>query len=93
MLYEVENETDQGNLWYTNVTGWNKYYNSRYISPEILVIKQYIAVYNNTVSIANWVGKVLVGVEIENAIFTETQRQIFWQLWKIADSAKTKKKK
>lgn len=93
MLYEVENETDQGDLWYTNVTGWNKYYSSRYISPEILAIKQYIAVYNNTVSIANWVDRVLVGVEIENAIFAETQRQIFWQLWKIAGPAKTSKKK
>ena len=91
MLYEVENETDQGDTWYTKVAGWDKFYNSRYISPKILTIKQYIAIYNNTVSIANWVNGVQVGVEIENSLFADTQKQIFWKFWEIAGSQKTKK--
>lgn len=87
-IYEIENETDQGNYWYTNVPGIEKYYKSRYISPKILTIKQYIAVFNNTVSIANWIKGEYFGIEIDNAIYAKTQRQIFWKFWEIAGEPK-----
>lgn len=86
ILYEVENETDQGNYWYTDVLNWGKYYRSRYIPPKILEIKQYIGVFNNTVSIINWVDGEEVGIEIVNSIYTNTQRQIFWKFWDIAEA-------
>lgn len=84
MLYEVENETDQGDYWYTAVTGWEKYYQSHHISPKILDIKQYIAVFNNTVAIMNWLDSEEVGIEITNAPYADMQRQIFWQFWELA---------
>ena len=83
-LYEVENETDQGDYWYTEVANWGKYYKSRHISPKVLEIKQYIGIFNNTVSIANWVEGESVGVEIQNALFANTQRQLFWNMWNLA---------
>lgn len=89
-LYEIENETDQGDYWYTNVANWGKYYQSRFIDPKTLAIKQYIAVFNNTVSIANWINEEFVGIEIENAIFANTERQFFWKFWEIAGLGKEK---
>lgn len=84
MLYEIENETDQGDFWYTGVQGWPKYYQSRYISPKILEIKQYIGIFNNTVSIANWIDNEPVGIEVVNAVYASTQRQLFRKFWEIA---------
>lgn len=84
MLYEVENETDQGDYWYTSVEGWPKYYKSRYISPKILHIKQYIAIFNHTVAIMNWHDGEEVGLEIVNQTYAEMERQRFWKFWEIA---------
>lgn len=84
-LYEVENETDQGDYWYTNVEGWPKFYQSRHISSKVLDIKQYIAVFNHTVAIMNWDDGEEVGLEIINETYADMERQRFWQFWKIAD--------
>jgi len=84
-LYEVENETDQGDYWYTDVLGWADYYDSRHIPPKLLDIKQYVAIFNHTVAIINWLDEEEVGVEIDNAAYAEMQRQLFWQSWKLAD--------
>lgn len=84
MLYEVENETDQHNFWYTDISGWKNFYKSRHISSKTLKIKQYIAIFNNTVAIINWGKGEEVGVEIINASFAEMQRQLFWKFWNIA---------
>lgn len=84
MLYEVENETDQGNYWYTNIFGWKNFYKSRHIPTRTLKIKQYIAIFNNTVAIINWSKGDEIGIEIINASFTEMQKQLFWKFWGIA---------
>lgn len=83
-LFELENETDQGNYWYTDIPNWAKFYKSRYISPKILEIKQYIAVFDNTVSIINWFDGEDIGIEIVNSIYAKTQKQLFWKFWEIA---------
>lgn len=88
MLYEVENEVDQGDYWYTDVIHWDHFYKSRYISPKILKIKQYIAIFNNTVAIANWINNEEVGVEITNSIYSNMQKQIFWRFWETPSSKK-----
>lgn len=85
-LYELENETDQQNYWYTNILNWNKYYRSRYLPPKTLEIKQYIGIFNNTVSMINWIDGEEVGIEIINSIYANTQRQIFWKFWDIAEA-------
>lgn len=84
MLYEIENETDQGDYSYTEVQGWPKYYRSRFVPPKILEIKQYIAIFNNTVSISNWIENKPVGIEIVNTVYANTQRQLFWKFWEVA---------
>ena len=81
---EVENATDQGNYWYTEVPNWGKYYKSRYVPPKVLNIQQYQVIFNDTISILNWVDGNKVGVEITNAPFAEMYRQIFWKFWDIA---------
>ena len=83
-LYEIENATDQGDYWYTNVKNWGKFYKSCHISKKELEIKQYLAVFNSTVAIMNWTKGDEVGVEIINASFAEMQKQMFWKFWKIA---------
>ena len=83
MLYEIENETDQGNYWYTDVTGWKNFYQSRYIDPKILEIKQYIAIFNNTVAVNNWSDGEEIGVEIINSAYADMQKQLFWKFWEI----------
>jgi len=93
-LYELENETDQGDYSYTSVRGWEKYYKSLYIPPKTLDIKQYIAIFNDTVSIINWLDDEEVGLEIINSPYAELQRQLFkkfWNLTKQTSSKKTKK--
>lgn len=82
-LYEIENETDQGDFWYTDVARWGDFYHSRHIKPDILEIKQYIAIFNNTVAIINWSNREEVGVEIINSSFADMQRQLFWEFWEI----------
>ncbi len=81
---EIENATDQGDYWYTNVPNWGKYYKSRYIPPAILNIKQYQVIFNNTISILNWSDGNKIGVEIANSPFVDMYRQIFWKFWDIA---------
>lgn len=83
-LYEIENETDQGDYWYTDVPHWGDFYKSRHIKPAVLEIKQYIAIFNNTVAIINWSNGEEIGVEIINSSFADLQKQLFWKFWEIA---------
>lgn len=89
MLYELENETDQGDYWYTKVVNWCEFYKSRHIPRKILDIKQYIAIFNNTVAIINWLGREEVGVEIINSSYADMQKQLFKKFWKIAEKVKS----
>lgn len=84
MLYEIENETDQGDYWYTNVPGWGNFYQSRHINPATLKIKQYIAIFDNTVAIINWSNNEEIGIEIINSSYADMQKQLFWKFWEIA---------
>lgn len=90
---EVENATDQGDYWYTSVPDWGKYYRSRYIPPEILNIKQYQVIFNDTISILNWADGNLRGVEITNPSFADMYKQIFWKFWEIAEQYKEEAKR
>lgn len=92
-LYEVENETDQGDYWYTAAEGWSKFYKSRYISPKVLDVKQYIAIFNNTVSIINWLDEEEVGLEIVNKEYAGMQKKLFWQFWELAGEVPVKRSK
>lgn len=81
MLYEIENETDQDNFWYTDVEGWGDYYDSIHVNTSVLDIKQHVAVFNDTVSFINWLDGEEVGVEITNRALAEMQCQLFWKVW------------
>ncbi len=85
MLYELENETDQGDYWYTDLKDFAKFYKSRHIGPKILKIEQYIAIFNDTVAVINWMDGQEVGVEIVNKSFANMQRQLFWKFWELAN--------
>lgn len=89
-LYEIENETDQDNYYYTDVENWAKYYRSRHIPKKHLEIKQHTSIVNSTVSIINWVDDEEVGIEIVNTAYADMQRQLFWKFWEIAGDITTK---
>lgn len=91
MWYELENVHDRGKYWYTNVSNWDKYYDSYCISPKILKIKHYLSIFNNTVSIISWQKGEHIGIEINDASLAEMQKQIFWHFWEIARSDNKKK--
>lgn len=82
---EIENATDQGDYWYTDVPNFGKFYKSRYIPTKILDIKQYQVIFNDTISILNWADGNKVGVEIANSPFVGMYKQIFWKFWEIAE--------
>lgn len=88
VLYEIENETDQGDYWYTDVEKFDKFYKSRYISPKTLDIDQHISIFNDTVSIINFVDDEKIGLEIINSSFAKTQKQVFWKFWAILENGK-----
>lgn len=89
-LYEVENATDQGHYWYTSIRRFSEYHESRHISPKILTIKQNLAIFNDTISIMNWVEGNKAGLEIVNPALAKMQREIFWEFWAIAGKGKKK---
>lgn len=84
-LFELENETDQGDYWYTSVDNWDHYYDSKYVHEDIIKIRQYVAVYNDTVSFINWRDGQEVGVEITNENLAIMQRQLFWTIWNLVE--------
>ena len=86
-LYELENEVDQ-EYWYTAVPGWGDYYEPRLVGEDIIKIRQYVAVYNDTVSFINWRDGQEVGVEITNENLATMQHQLFWTIWKLVNATK-----
>lgn len=88
ILYEIENEIDQGKYWYTNVVNWGKYYRSFHIPSKILTIKQHVSIFNDTVAIINWLKNEEVGIEITNSSYANMQKQMFWKFWEIAKKGK-----
>lgn len=83
-IFELENVHDRGKYWYTNITGWEKYYDSYYVPPKVLKIRHYLSIFNDTVSIMNWEKGEYVGIEINDAAFAQMQKQIFQHFWQIA---------
>lgn len=65
------------------------HYQERFISPEILLLNQQVAVYNNTVATYCWRNAHKVGVEVTNASHATMMRQMFEHYWSVArDSPK-----
>jgi hypothetical protein len=85
-FFEIENTKDQGDFWYTDIPNWRQYYESRYISEEVLKIQHQMAIYDQTVAIFNWKDGIDEGIEIISPIFSQMQRQIFWKFWELAKS-------
>lgn len=90
-LYEIENATDQGKFWYTSNPEFSKFYDSRHVPDKILLIRQNISVFDNTVSIMNWEEGDKSGVEIVNSSFAKTISEMFWHFWDITEHGKVRK--
>lgn len=91
MWYELESVNDRGNYWYTDVAGWDKYYDSYYVPPKFLRIRHYLSIFNDTVSILSWKKGGEVGIEINDEALADMQRQIFWHYWELAKRMLKKK--
>jgi Fe2+ or Zn2+ uptake regulation protein len=57
--------------------GWS----SKYIAPDVLNIQHQMDVYDDVVSIYNWVSDDVFGVEIYNGKVAALQRQLFELVW------------
>ena len=62
--------------------------NAKKVGEDIIKIRQYVAVYNDTVSFINWRNGQEVGVEITNENLATMQRQLFWTIWKLVNATK-----
>lgn len=72
---------------FTTVQGYVQNYLHRYIPPEILPLRQQIAIYNNTVATYWWREDQKVGFEVINQPYADMQRCIFEHYWQIAKSS------
>lgn len=61
-----------------------KKYNYRELDEKILLMKQQVVIYNNTVATYHWRDDQKVGVEIIDASHTDMMRQLFETYWKLA---------
>ena len=61
------------------------FFQSRYISFDILNVNHQYDIYNDVVSIYNWHEGEIFGVEIYNQKIADLQRQMFEIVWKIAE--------
>jgi len=61
------------------------HYYARLISPDIIKFDQQIVIYNDTVAIYSRHDQQKVGIEVINAAYANTMRQIFEHYWQLAD--------
>lgn len=84
---EISNPNDKGLGFTLNQEFLNTYYQLRHIDAPIISFDQQICVYNDTVAIYNWHHDQKVGVEIINAAYANTMRQVFEHYWELATEA------
>jgi len=82
---ELLNPDSKDPIFTLNKDFIDKHYSARYVSPKLLMFRQQIAIYNNTVSIYSWKGERKVGLEIINKSFANTMRQNFEHYWQLAN--------
>jgi sugar-specific transcriptional regulator TrmB len=58
-------------------------YQYRVLMPDVLLLENQIATYNDTVAIYHWRHQQKVGVEILNAALAQTVRQMFNHYWEL----------
>jgi sugar-specific transcriptional regulator TrmB len=84
----IENIDDIHVLDHTKVENYGDIYKPRFLSREIIDIKQEMTIHDDTVSIYNWGidGKSSkVGLEIHNKQFANFQRSVFETYWNLAE--------
>lgn len=69
-----------------SLTDKSKYFQSRYISVQILNINHQMDIYNDVVSLYNWHEGEIFGVEIYNEKIAKMQKQLFEIVWRMAVS-------
>lgn len=60
---------------------FKKHRDFRVIPKEILALESQLSIYNNTVAIYHWRHEQKVGIEILNAGYADTMRQMFQDYW------------
>lgn len=90
-IYEIANPQAPQFYDYTSVPHWKDYYQEKIIPEKLLKIRHQICIYDNMVSIINWYKGDKLGVEIENKYLADTQRQMFWHFWELANKSQLAK--
>lgn len=84
-MYELANpQPEYTENDYTSVPGWNTYYSEKFIDEKVLTIRHQITIFNDVVSIKNFVRSDKSGIEIKNQLLADMHRQIFWHFWELA---------
>lgn len=80
---EIENTVDEKRT-YTEVAGYNQFYQARYLPKSKLAINHDSYIYNDVFAFYHIFKDEYFGVEVHNPEIAKTQRQIFNLLWRLA---------
>ncbi len=78
-------------LPFTNNKDYWERYRYREIQNEVFLLKNQIAIYNDTVATYHWYNGQRVGFEVINKNHAHMMRQIFEMYWKLAETSSTLK--
>jgi sugar-specific transcriptional regulator TrmB len=81
---EILNPDSKGPVFTLNQEFIAKHYSFRVIDPAIITFEQQMVIYNDTVAVYNLRDEQRVGVEVINAAYANTMRQIFEHYWQLA---------
>lgn len=85
---EIQNEILEDDKFTTNKVYLDKYYRCRIIPKSEIEFNHDTYIYNDVFAFCHIYKGELFGVEIHNKEIAKTQRQIFYQLWKIGKEVK-----
>ena len=80
---EIQNPVDKEPI-YTEVVGYNQFYQNRYLPKSKLAINHDTYIYDDVFAFYHIFKDEYFGVEVHNPEITKTQRQIFYLLWQLA---------
>ncbi len=80
-IYEITNTISD--TYTDNKIFVEKHFQRKKISEQILKVRHYISIYNDTITICNWDQDNLIGMEIINQPLADMFKQMFWHYWEL----------
>jgi sugar-specific transcriptional regulator TrmB len=86
---QLLNVSDPTEAFTRNKQFMDKHFESRLLDEDVLLMRQTMSIYNNTVAIYHWREEEKIGLEIVSKMYTAMMRQMFEYYWRLAKIHKT----